>query len=75
MRDSILAISIVSATACLLSNGAYAQGHGYEGMTDPCATVQACNTQNPCAHCGDAVHAPDDSDTGDQGHPPGIDQQ
>jgi hypothetical protein len=44
---SILAIPIVSATPCLLSNGAYAQGHGYEGMTQPCDTVQACNSAGP----------------------------
>jgi hypothetical protein len=44
---SILAIPIVSATPCLLSNGAYAQGHGYEGMTEPCSTVQACNSAGP----------------------------
>jgi hypothetical protein len=41
---SILAIPIVSATPCLLTNGAYAQGHGFEGMTEPCSTVEACNS-------------------------------
>jgi hypothetical protein len=49
MRTLILGVSIVSATPFLLTNGAYAQGHGSEDFQSgqPCFSVQDCNSRGP----------------------------